>query len=158
MTSRNIVPCRRRLASIVACYSLGATLCCPLVCGCGGDKYDVVPVSGRVTLDGRPVSGARISFQPVASGTGVLNAGPGSYGKTDAKGHFTLRTVQTDKRGAVTGKHVVLMTTIVAQDNATDDAPMPVKKILPRKCFDGSMQFDVPEGGTDRADFELTSR
>ena len=65
--------------------------------GCGGNT---VPVSGVVTLDGKPVEGAAVSFTPEKSdGVG------GSYGKTDAQGRYSLKTVIGDKAGAAAGKH-----------------------------------------------------
>ena len=36
--------------------------------GCGSHGSPTVPVSGRVTLDGQPVSEARVSFEPVGEG------------------------------------------------------------------------------------------
>ena len=81
-------------------------LCAALVAvaaGCGGEK--LAPVSGVVTLDGAPLADASVTFQPVAQGG--IDAGSGSYAKTDAEGRYTLRTVTGDRRGAVVGKHVV---------------------------------------------------
>ena len=45
--------------------------------GCGSSAYDLVPVSGIVTLDDKPVAGARVVFEPTRSGEAALNAGPG---------------------------------------------------------------------------------
>src|SRR4051812_48296339 len=83
---------------ILAALLLLATLGCA-----GGPK--VVSVSGRVTLDSKPLAGAHVNFQPV----GDLNSPPGSgsYGKTDADGRYTLRLIQPDRPGAVVGKHKV---------------------------------------------------
>jgi hypothetical protein len=55
-----------------------------LLSGCGGSGPEVAPVSGRVTLDGTPLAGARIRFQPEAGG------GSPSYGTADQDGHYVL--------------------------------------------------------------------
>lgn len=56
--------------------------------GCGG-KVDsgpaLVPVTGKVILDGKPLVGATVTFNPT-QGT----PGNGAFGVTDAEGKFTL--------------------------------------------------------------------
>jgi len=137
----------RLLVLLVAC----------LAAGCGGGP-NVVPVSGRVTLDGKPVAGVHVSFQPVAT-EGNKNPGGGSYAITDADGRFTLRLVEGGGAGAAVGKHRVEITTRIEVDNATDSvkAPNP-KTVIPAKYNRSSnLTFEVPPGGTDKADFALTS-
>jgi len=128
-----------------------------LAAGCGGPN--VVPVSGRVTLDGKPVSGVHVGFQPVAS-AGNKNPGGGSYAITDADGRFTLRLVEGGGSGAVVGKHRVEITTRTEADNVTDSrvkGPDP-KTVVPAKYNRNSdLTFEVPAGGTDKADFPLSS-
>jgi hypothetical protein len=68
-----------------------------LLGGCGGGLA-LVPVSGVVTLDGKPVADAGVLFAPVAGG-------PPATGGTDANGAFELRT--NNRPGAVVGKHRV---------------------------------------------------
>jgi hypothetical protein len=75
--------------------------------GCGGPRY--VPVSGVVTLNGKPYPGAVVNFQPVATG-GDAYPGRGSYGHTDSEGRFTL-VVDDKVKGAVVGKHRVRIAT-----------------------------------------------
>jgi hypothetical protein len=126
--------------------------------GCGGE-HKVAPVSGRVTLDGQPLAGAHVGFQPIAA-QGEVYAGGGSYAFTDADGRYTLRMVESDRSGAVVGKHRV---EIVVRNQDVDDladrrtkAP---KATIPAKYNrDSTLTFDVPSGGTDKADFELKSR
>src|SRR5262245_1998728 len=76
--------------------------------GCSNEPFSVVPVSGRVLLDGKPLADAHLTFQPV--GTGSLEAGPGSYAKTNERGEFTLELVGKNRSGAVVGKHRVNIT------------------------------------------------
>ena len=125
-----------------------------LAAGCGGDK--VAPVSGRVTLDGKPLADAHVGFQPMAEG-GKMDAGGGSYAITDADGKYTLRLVESDRAGAVVGKHRVEIN-IRGQDDDTDrrgkGIPRPV--VPPRYNRDSELTRDVPSGGAV-FDFDLTS-
>ena len=69
--------------------------------GCGSD-YRLAPVSGRVTLNGKPLAGAHVHFQPIGS-RAQPSPGPGSHGVTDAEGRFTLQ-VDARQPGAVVGR------------------------------------------------------
>ena len=81
------------------CASLAIAL---LTSGCRrGPKLS--PVTGTVTLDGKPLANAEVEFQP------TQGAAP-SYGTTDALGQYELRYTK-DKLGAVVGGHVVRITT-----------------------------------------------
>jgi len=51
-------------------------------CGCG--SYKLAPVSGQVTVNGKPLPNAAVIFQPKRAKTST--PGPGSYGKTDDQG------------------------------------------------------------------------
>jgi len=123
-----------------------------LLAGCGGAGYQLAPVSGRVTLHEKPLAGVHVSFQPVALGAGSPNPGPGSFGQTDADGRFTLRTMDTDRPGAVVGNHVVTLST-ASQQSGPSDAVIPAESLLPKSAGDGSLRFEVPAGGTDQANF-----
>src|SRR5260370_35958391 len=58
-----------------------------LGCGSGGPQY--ASVSGVVTLNGKPYSGAVVNFQPIGTPDSPY-PGPGSYGHTDENGRFSL--------------------------------------------------------------------
>lgn len=133
---------------------------CLLAGGCGGPGYELVPVSGCITLDGKPMPGLHVTFQPKSSGKEHSNPGPGSVGgPTDADGRFSLRTVGAGIKGAVAGLHgVVIVVASKDDEEELDDSPLaPHKTLLPNCCLDGSLTFTVPEQGTDAADFELKS-
>lgn len=138
-------------ALLLAALSLAAT-------GCGkSGGYKVVPVSGTVTIDGKPAANIAVVFQPVASGKG--EAGPGSTGVTDAQGRFTLILTGTDKRpGAVVGRHRVTFSGMAAQRDETDDTVKPgPPDPVPAKYREKPLEFEVPASGTDKADFKLES-
>jgi hypothetical protein len=113
-------------------------------------------VSGTVTLDGKPLANALVAFQPMAT-AGKPNAGMGSTGVTDANGKYTLKTVDTDRSGAVVAKHSVMINMKV--EGGELDTLRPPPKGLPAKYNRQSeLQFDVQPGGSDAANFDLKSR
>jgi hypothetical protein len=71
----------------------------PLAAGCGQAK--TVKVAGVVTLDGKPLGGATVTFTPVGDGR------PAS-GRTDTDGSFRLTTFRSDD-GALPGEYKVLV-------------------------------------------------
>jgi hypothetical protein len=132
---------------------LTVLVACLLPCGCGGPGYKLAPVSGRVTLNGKPLAAVQVSFQP--SQEGKSEPGPGSFGATDADGRYSLKTVtEPPADGAVVGRHVVTFRARAPQSLKTDEAVAP-GVMLPVRAVDGSLSFDVTSEGTDRADFKL---
>jgi len=151
MTTRHTSP---RLSLLSA---LASALCCALVAGCGSD-YDTVPVSGRVTLDGKPLVGVHVSFQPVATSEDNANPGPGSFCKhTDTDGRYTLEIVHPKGPGAVVGTHVVRLNIVAENAGADSDAMVPIDTRIPEKYRLEGIQKDVPVGGTDSLDIEMKS-
>ena len=63
--------------------------------GCGGDTPPLGQVTGTVTLDGKPVDGATIQFEPTTSGL------PTAFGRTDSQGKYELWYSRGNK-GALT--------------------------------------------------------
>jgi hypothetical protein len=127
--------------------------------GCGGE-FPIANVSGRVTVNGKPVDKVSVMFQPVAA-EGKINAGVGSYGITDADGRYSLKLIGKETRGAVIGKHKVRFENWTDPGDTSVDSPKrkqaaPAVKI-PQKYYDKPMDYDVKSGGTDKADFDLTS-
>jgi len=119
--------------------------------GCG-EPYRVVPVSGKVTLDGKPVANVRVVFQP-SGGKNGMEPGPGSSGVTDAQGQYTLTTTSAKpKPGAVIGTHTVQFGAVMmpkpGQEAAIPDPKAP-------KIPSTSQVFEVPTAGTDQANFDL---
>jgi hypothetical protein len=118
--------------------------------GCGGGT---TTVSGVVTLDGNPVEGATVLFTPESGDGGGVG---GSSGKTDAQGRYTLRTVADDRAGAARGKHKVTISLSKSDPKSPEGA---VTDLIPAKYNTKSeLTFDVPSGGTDKADFVLTTK
>src|SRR5262245_39578087 len=89
-----------------------------LAVGCSSAK--VGSVSGKVTLDGKPVANARVNFQPTGE---TLNPGIGSFGKANANGEYTLSLIDGSSSGAIVGKHKVAISAYDHEPNpnATDE-------------------------------------
>jgi hypothetical protein len=127
-----------------------------LAFGCGGSK--VVPVSGKVTLDGVPLANAKVNFQPL--GNGKINPGLGSYAKTNDQGEYSLMLVDQSGPGAIVGKHRVEISAFESEkrDPNDDRERQPPDKVPARYNVKSELTFEVPPGGTTKADFPLTTR
>jgi hypothetical protein len=140
------------------CWVLGSVLFC--VIGCGGPSF--VPVSGKVTLDDKPLAGATVGFYPlnVKSAETPLT----SIGRTNDKGEYALKAVMAKKSGAIAGKHRVSITVepdLTGSDLPANKLPKPGRppKLLPIYQGESSqLSCDVPSGGKTDADFALKSK
>lgn len=146
----------------IACAGLLLALCA----GCGGGPR-IAPVSGVVTVNGKPQKGLIVSFQPLGSKDNP-NPGRGSTGVTDENGRFTL-SYDGAESGAVVGTHRVRIFSDLGADipdtegdfKAADAAAKAargkrVRETIPIEWHEKSEKtFDVPPGGTDRADFDI---
>jgi len=123
--------------------------------GCGSSKF--VPVSGKVTLNGKALPGATVSFEPLGPDD-APSSQPGSVGKTNAEGAFTLKGID-GQAGAVSGKHRVRIV-VAGEDGDADQRPARggAARSLPRHYnADSKLTFTVPAKGTSDANFELTA-
>jgi hypothetical protein len=122
--------------------------------GCTNVPAGIVPVSGQVTLDGQPLAGAAVTFQPMSDrGEGSPKA-VGSTGRTNADGRFTLTLIDPPVPGAVAGRHRVTVTTATT---AADDAARPTGERVPKSWRDGSQSIEVPPQGTAAAQIDIKS-
>lgn len=151
---------RSSALSAVLSSLVGALTLVGALSGCGTGAPRVAQVSGRVTLDGKPLPKASVTFVPMATRQNE-NPGPTAQGMTDDQGRYQL-SVDVSTPGAVVGACRIYITTILS-DPATDDrdAGGPIRKVrdkVPtRYNMATELTFDVPAGGTDRANFDLTS-
>jgi hypothetical protein len=117
-----------------------------LVVGCGRKSYTFVPVSGKVTLDNKPLANATVHFKPTDYGSG--DPPPECFGTTDEQGRYTLTPVGeglTGSSGAVPGKYLVGVS-ISAADRKQGDAQISrdlVTKIVPPE---GTSALDLAVG------------
>jgi hypothetical protein len=140
-------------------WLLGVALVPVLGCAQAGPK--IVPVSGVVTLNGKPLADATVTFAPVAPDGENNAAGDSSIGKTNANGEYTL-TTSRGVPGAIVGKHRVRVSLFAQQQNPESDAPLPpgaVKDKIPVRYngVEPVLKFEVKPNGPNKADFDLTS-
>lgn len=127
------------------------------LCGCNSSEYDLVPVSGTVTLNDEPLEGARVAFAPTSTGEDGYTAGPSSFGATGPDGRYSLQTREGDD-GAVVGPHRITIATFQGEVDRSGDMAVKVirKEEVPMRYAEpGALEFDVPADGTDQADFPL---
>lgn len=145
--------------------------------GCGGKtRPKIIPVSGKVTYKGQPVSGAVVSFMGESSPRSAV-------GKTNEQGEFTLTTYDSND-GAPVGKHAVSISKPVksAEGDSLDgadsgkktaqmmmqgasvrtkpkkaqsfvDSSIPVRYANPK---DTGLSFEVIEGDENKFTIDLT--
>ena len=140
----------RNISFVSAVSVLSGLVWC---CGCGSNGYPLAQVTGKVTKSGKPVSGASISFQPRAS-SGNANAGPGSFGITDAEGRYELKTFREKTTGAVIGRHRVTIS-LPLPPGIAEDQEIASSLLAPMRFRDGSTEVEVPKNGLESADFDL---
>jgi hypothetical protein len=109
--------------------------------GCGRDVPPLGQVQGVVTLDGRPLAGAVVIFEPKAEGRS-------SRAVTDAKGHYRLVYLR-DISGALLGTHTVRIFT------ATEKYP---QERLSKKYNKESTLTAEVAAGANECDFVLKSK
>lgn len=136
---------------------LAAILSLPL--GCGSSEQEIAPVSGVILLDGEPLPGTTVVFQPVAK-AGSNIAGPGSSGTCDSEGRYQLQLQTAEGQdGAVVGNHKVSIYSKKSDQPSNVDVDVtPQVELFPERYnYRSTLTFDVPSGGTDEADFKLTT-
>jgi hypothetical protein len=85
--------------------------------GCGKSGPQVAPVRGRITLDGRPLANADVTFQPDDSRRA-------SIGRTDADGRYEL-AYKRGQSGAIVGRHTVRIA--VSSELVRNPPPIPAR-------------------------------
>jgi|LSQX01.2.fsa_nt_gb hypothetical protein len=128
------------LVAIIAAAALAAA------CGCGRsqDVPDLGLVTGTVTLDGTPVPGLLVMFEPTDAAL--------STGTTNASGEYELWYTNKVK-GAAIGKHVVRIEAF--QDGEQGGGNRPVA-IPGRYNTDSTLTAEV-QAGENTINFDLVS-
>lgn len=110
--------------------------------GCNQYEFPMAKASGRVRLDGQPLTNAKVMFAPVAA-EGATVAGKAAFGRLDVDGRFTLGTfVEGD--GAVVGEHWVTVVNLDESKGAFDRITVPGNR------------FSVTASGPNEFSIELT--
>lgn len=131
-----------------------------LLVGCsGGGNLDTAPVTGVVTLDGKPVTSGLVRFWPEGGRT--------AEGYLGDDGKFVLRTYE-DADGATLGTHKVTVTHVsnekpqepdydkpeVFRRRSRDKPPIPLKYDNPEAS---GLTFEVKAGEENFAELKLSS-
>ncbi|QDV71091.1 hypothetical protein Poly24_48240 [Rosistilla carotiformis] len=126
-------------------YGLSLPVAILAICclGCSEDGPELGAVTGTVTLDGQPLSGALVTLAP--------ESGRSSSGRTDEAGHYELKFT-FDRAGAHVGSHLVRITTA---GNPESEARSE-EKLPARYNSETELKAQV-ESGSNQLDFELTS-
>jgi len=123
-----------------------------LVMGCSqGSGPDLGYVEGNVTLDGKPLDGAEVQFEP-------SNARP-SVAFTDENGHYVLKFTGS-RDGATIGTHTVRILSARGSSGGEGDGPL-VKarpELLPAKYHEKSTLTADVKSGNNTIDFDLQSK
>ena len=126
---------------------LGLILVCVCATGCkSSDGFGYV--SGKVTLDGKPLEDAQVVFISQSGGST-------SYGRTDKNGEFSMIFSRSVK-GAFLGENLVRITTA---DVVMDEKGNEIKKpeLVPEKYNATSEEIRNVESGSNYFEFKLTS-
>jgi len=120
--------------------------------GCGKSGKSLVPVEGKVTLDGAPISGVYVFFDQPQAERNVAY-----IGQTDEQGHFKLRSAGENNTGAAPGAYRVSLSTAVVKPGSTEGTPPPPERV-PAKYAGGKLKYEVPAAGSTDANFDLKSK
>lgn len=125
--------------------------------GCGGPT--LAPVSGTVTLDGKPVDGIRVTFEPIVGESDVTDEEYyTSFGITDEAGHYDMQTEVEDKlkTGAVVGRSAVRLV-CMKRENFMNKGLEDSRAVhdLPKSARDKSITYTIEPSGSTEANFDL---
>jgi predicted small lipoprotein YifL len=124
---------RRLIGLLSLATALGATLA-----GCGQGGGDLMPVNGKVTADGQPLTTGAVTFHPDATKGNTTPHIP--VGMIDEQGNYKL--MSANREGAPPGWYKV---TVIAEGPPDEKNPYaPRKSIINRKFADvQSSRFEV---------------
>ncbi len=100
---------------VLSLTSLSLSIC-GLLTGCGDPGIGAIPVEGKILVDGSPMEGVMVIFNPDSEG------GRAASGRTDANGVYHL-TTEMNNDGAIPGSYKISVSKHV---NADDDLPTEV--------------------------------
>ena len=124
-----------------------------LGCGGGVSNPKVVPVSGTVTIKGKPTAGVDVNFFRE-------KASRAASGRTDAEGKYRLTMFEAND-GAIPGKNLVTLTipgeTVSMEQMMSGKAP-PAKSPLPPEYSNPTatpFSYEVKDGVNENVNFDV---
>lgn len=145
---RFLKPASRRAVALAACAILAG--------GCGGVDLERAPVSGKVTLDGKPLERGSIQFIPKDG-----DSRGAAWGEI-AAGSYAILAAD----GPAPGSYDVAIAPDVEAGGAAPSEPPPLPGDPPPDAIDGPsvtytpsapLKADVAAGGPNTFDFDLTT-
>lgn len=115
------------------------------VAGCGGNP-NLGQVTGKVTLDGKPLPSATLMFTPDSGGAT-------SYGKTDSSGQYRMQFSDTENGAWIGHNKVVIRTGDVLPDNSGS-----IPELVPAAYNRNSSLTAEVKSGSNTIDFPLDSK
>jgi hypothetical protein len=120
---------------LLAIGQIAAIICFALPgCSSHSNRPETAPVRGRVTYQGKPVTGASVEFL-------CPGAPRPAEGTTDESGNYQLTTFEPND-GAVIGTHVV---TVVKYSSVPEQSAEAVKKPMDREARDRAIEEAVKQ-------------
>jgi len=119
----------------MAVISVMCSICLLFVFGCGSsNRPELVPVTGVVTMNGKPLEGARVTFVPENI--------RGASAETDAAGNYELIYIR-DIKGAPPGLHKVFISKLVdEQESIPNQYSSPEMTTLTAEVTDSGNKID----------------
>ncbi|MCX7400115.1 MAG: hypothetical protein NT138_20790 [Planctomycetales bacterium] len=148
---------------IQRCFA-GGSLGILLLAGCGDGRPSLVPINGTVTLNGTPVEGAQLGFEPQE----IEGYSRPSMAITDAQGKFTIGTYdKADGIPAGSYKVSVFKRDVVSklpenfnsEDTASSVVPVTYKWAVPQKystTLDSGITVEISSSGMKPDTIALT--
>lgn len=131
---------------------LGVTLSLLFVvlAGCGAGGPEIAYVSGKVTMDGKPLPNATVVFVP--------ENGRPAGATTDEDGEYVLNFAQ-GRKGAIPGSSVIRIMTFrdAGEDENGQSVPGSPETVPSRYNTESTLTFNVEPGKRNVANFELES-
>ncbi len=129
---------------------LSVACCLTWLIGCGSKhQYKTVPVTGKVTVAGQPLSGGLIKFHPIDDGSRPKGeSGKQAWAELQPDGTFRL-TTYGDFDGAVVGQHRVALPPAPGNDTGVSYHS---KYTNPNET---DLKLDVTASGTNHFEIDL---
>lgn len=138
------------------CCACAGFLAVAITSGCGADNpLGRKAISGKITLDGKPLEQGTIAFQPLVEKGGV------SAGAVIAAGGYSIKA----EKGLTPGKYRVRINASEGGPAAATDQPpgptpaqTPKSLIPPKYNTQSELVAEVTEAGPNQFDFDLVSK
>jgi hypothetical protein len=113
----------RMKPSVARWFILGVAVVA--ACGRPPDGRKLIPTSGRVAFDGKPLEGAIVTFVPRSAG------GVAASATTDARGRYHLLTPGAPRPGIAPGDYAITIMKMETRQLITDEEAAAAAKFTP---------------------------